>query len=208
MVEGIKGILAKCSDCTIVAEALSAIDVVPLAARAVADLLLIEPTIANGDATKLICSVREVAPFLAILFCETRPSDCRAIDLIRAGAQGCVSKRTTSNDFVAAIRKVACGRLHVDEETAEQIAIDLSADVRNNGEECPLSTREKEVLLLLANGHSVTRIGHEMNLSVKTVSTHKSRLLVKLGLKGTSDLVLYAMRHHFITVSAECGGPQ
>ena len=114
---------------------------------------------------------------------------------IRAGASGYVTKDSASTKLVAALRKVAGGGAFITAEVAEQLA--LGAMPHNQGPPHEaLSDREYQVFQRLVSGVTVSDIALELNLSVKTVSTHKARILEKLGVANQTELVHYALRHH------------
>jgi DNA-binding NarL/FixJ family response regulator len=200
MREGIKRIVCGRGDCAVVGEAVNDIELLKGIRCVRPDLLMLEPTIGATCTTQVIRTVQSIAPPLPILVCETRPTDHQALDLIRAGARGYVSKAIGTEDLIMAIRKVASGQIYVGEELAEQIAWDLMAANDDVAPHTRLSKREQEVLGMLAAGLSVTEVGQTLKVSVKTVSTHKSRLLARLGLRGTSELILYAIKHGLIQI--------
>jgi DNA-binding NarL/FixJ family response regulator len=113
---------------------------------------------------------------------------------IKAGASGYVTKDSAGTQLVTAIRKVAGGGAFISAEVAEQLALGAMPDIAGPPHE-RLSDREFEVLQLLVAGVTVTDIAAKLNLSGKTVSTHKARLLEKRGIDNQADLVRYAMKH-------------
>jgi DNA-binding NarL/FixJ family response regulator len=116
---------------------------------------------------------------------------------IKAGAAGYLTKESASTDLVSAIRKVAAGGASISPEVAEQLA--LSAMPRSEGPpHASLSDREFQVFRLLVDGQSVTRIAEQLNLSDKTVSTHKARIMQKMNMSNQSELIRYAISHKLI----------
>jgi DNA-binding NarL/FixJ family response regulator len=116
---------------------------------------------------------------------------------IKAGASGYLTKESASTQLVSAIRKVAGGGAFISAEVAEQLALGAMP----HGEGPPhtmLSDREYQIFRLLVSGKTVTDIATQLNLSDKTVSTHKARLLEKLGISNQTELVHYAIRHRLI----------
>lgn len=198
MREGIKSIVGARNDCAVVAEASDGRELMQEIYRRSGDLLMLEPTIAGCHTAQLIRSIQQEPAALPILICESRPSDQQALDLIRAGARGYVSKTISKDELLQAIRRVASGYMYVGEALAEQIALNLMCAEESALPHARLSKREEEVFLMLANGLSVTETSKRLNLSVKTVSTHKARLLARMGLRGTSELILYAIQHNLI----------
>jgi DNA-binding NarL/FixJ family response regulator len=114
---------------------------------------------------------------------------------IRAGARGYLTKESAGTQLVSAIRKVASGRPYISLEVAEQLAMDAMPSVMEDLPHKQLSDREFEVFSLLVGGKSITEIAESLHLSVKTVSTHKTRILHKMGVPSLADLVQYAVVH-------------
>ena len=124
-----------------------------------------------------------------------------AVRAIKTGASGYLTKDSATTQLVAAIRKVAGGGAFISAEVAEQLA--LSAMPHAEGPpHASLSNREYQVFQFLVAGKSVSDIALQLNLSVKTVSTHKARLMEKMGLANQAELVHYAIRHRLVDDSA------
>ncbi|HEY7997125.1 MAG TPA: response regulator transcription factor, partial [Steroidobacteraceae bacterium] len=111
---------------------------------------------------------------------------------LKAGASGYLTKDSAAEQLVGALRKIAAGGVHISETTAASLL------ATGSGGHQALSNREFEVLGLLASGLGPTEIGEKLHLSVKTVSTHKARILEKLGLGSTAELVRYALEHKLL----------
>jgi DNA-binding NarL/FixJ family response regulator len=117
-----------------------------------------------------------------------------AVRAIRAGASGYLTKESAAAQLVAALRKVAGGGAFISAEVAERLAQEAMPHA-DGPRHATLSDREFQVFRLLVNGRSVTEIAAQLHLSAKTVSTHKARLMEKLGVDNNADLVHYAVRH-------------
>src|SRR5208283_224990 len=120
------------------------------------------------------------------------------------GASGYLTKDSAFGQLVSAIRKVAAGGAFISADVAEQLALSAAP----NAEGLPhttLSNREFQVFQLLVSGVAVSEIADRLNLSVKTVSTHKARLMEKMGLDNQAELIRYALRHHLVEDSAGPG---
>jgi DNA-binding NarL/FixJ family response regulator len=117
-----------------------------------------------------------------------------AVRAVRAGASGYLTKESAATQLVAAIRKVAAGGAFISPEVAEQLALRAMPQAEGPPH-AALSDREYEVFRLLVSGKTVTDIAARLNLSVKTVSTHKARLLEKMGMATQADLIRYAIGH-------------
>jgi DNA-binding NarL/FixJ family response regulator len=120
-----------------------------------------------------------------------------AVRAIRAGAAGYLTKESASTHLVPAIRKVAGGGAFITDAVAQQLA--LGAMPQSDGPpHAVLSDREFQVFRLLVSGKAVSDIGKELNLSVKTVSTHKARIMQKMNMSNPAELIRYAIRHRLI----------
>jgi DNA-binding NarL/FixJ family response regulator len=118
-----------------------------------------------------------------------------AVRAIKSGASGYLTKESAPSQLVQAIHKVASGGAFISAEVAEQLALGAMPGAQSAAPHESLSDREFEVFRLLVSGMSVTDIGTKLKLSVKTVSTHKSNLMQKMGLSNQSELIRYAIKH-------------
>jgi DNA-binding NarL/FixJ family response regulator len=123
--------------------------------------------------------------------------DQYAVRAIRAGAAGFLTKESAPEKLIDAVRKIAAGGRYVSAELAETLASIVAGDAKGQPHE-RLSDREFEIMKMLARGRSVSQIAEELALSVKTVSTHRARILRKMDLKTNADLTSYALRAHLL----------
>jgi len=192
--EGLKQILAAASDLRVVGEASDGHQVMERVRALDFDLLLLDMSMPGKSGIELIKQVKAEKPKLRVLVLSMHEEKQYAVRAIKAGASGYVTKDSAGTQLVTAIRKVAGGGAFITAEVAEQLALGAMPDA----ESAPhgrLSDREFEVLRLLVAGHTVTETAAMLNLSGKTVSTHKARLMEKLGIDNQADLVRYAMKH-------------
>ena len=161
------------------------------------DVLLLDMSMPGKSGIELIKQVKAEKPRLRILVLSMHQEHQYAVRAIRAGASGYLTKESASTQLVSAIRKVAGGGAFISAEVAEQLA--LGAMPHSEGPpHTTLSDREYQVFRLLVAGKTVTDIAARLNLSVKTVSTHKARLLEKLNIGNQTELIHYALRHRLI----------
>jgi DNA-binding NarL/FixJ family response regulator len=161
------------------------------------DLLLLDMSMPGKSGVDLIKQVKAEKPKLRVLVLSMHEEHQYAVRAIRAGASGYLTKESAASQLVSAIRKVAAGGAYITAEVAERLAQD--AMPRSEGPaHAALSDREFEVFRMLVNGESVTDIASRLHLSAKTISTHKARLMEKLGVDNNADLVHYAVRHRLI----------
>ena len=142
---------------------------------------------------ELIKEIKRIAPSLRVLVLSMHEEEQYAVRAIKAGAQGYLTKTSAPDELVGAIRSVAQGRAYMRQEVVERLALSFSTPE----EALPhtrLSDREYQVFLMLAHGQTVTSIAEELFLSSKTVSTHKARILQKMGCTSLADLIHYAVR--------------
>jgi DNA-binding NarL/FixJ family response regulator len=146
---------------------------------------------------ELIKQVKKEKPRLRILILSAHSEAQYAVRAIRAGASGYLTKDGAADQLVAAIRRIAGGGAFVSPEAAEQLArqFDRPAEAAPH---TLLSDREFQVFQAIVMGNSITAIAGELSLSVKTVSTHKTRIMEKMGISNQSELVRYAIRHKLL----------
>jgi DNA-binding NarL/FixJ family response regulator len=158
------------------------------------ELLLLDMSMPGKSGIELIKWVKATRPELAVLVLSMHQEEQYAVRAIRAGASGYVTKGSASALLVTAIGKVASGGLYISPGVAEQLALTLRPRADNLPHQA-LSDREFEVFGLLVAGTTVSDIAAQLHLSGKTVSTHKARILEKMGMDSVADLVRYAVAH-------------
>lgn len=191
--EGIKQILADQPDLQLVGEAENGQDVLRAVRAGNVDLVLLDMSMPGRSGIELIKEIKRVQPSLRVLVLSMHEEEQYAVRAIKAGAQGYLTKTSAPDELVGAIRSVAQGRAYMRQEVVERLALSFSTPE----EALPhtrLSDREYQVFLMLAHGQTVTAIAEELYLSSKTVSTHKARILQKMGCTSLADLIHYAVR--------------
>jgi DNA-binding NarL/FixJ family response regulator len=195
--EGLKQILSDHDDLLVTGEAENGTEALHKIQAGDFDVVVLDMSMPGRSGIELIKQIREEKPKLPILILSMHKEDLYAVRTLKVGASGYLSKDSASTQLVDAIRKVASGGLFISPIVAEKMALGL----RQPEVALPhssLSDREYQVFLMLVHGNSITDIAKELNLSVKTVSTHKSRIQEKIGLDNLSGLVKYAIRHQLI----------
>lgn len=162
------------------------------------DVVLLDISVPGSSVAETIASVKIARPSVAILIVSMHPEEQYAIDLMRGGAQGFFSKAQPGDQLVSAIRTVASGRKYLSQTLASTLAASATGQPpkTKHGE---LSKREFEVFLQLAAGNSVTEIAETMGLSVKTISTYRNRVLLKMDFSRNADMTAYALRYRMLT---------
>jgi DNA-binding NarL/FixJ family response regulator len=193
--EGLKRIVGDVEDFQVVGEAADGTAVMQAVRELEFDVLVLDLSMPGRSGMELIKLVKAEKPRLRILVLSMHQEMQYAVRAIKSGASGYLTKETAPNQLEQAIRKVSTGGAYISAEVAEQLALGA---MPGGGGALPhesLSDREFEVFRLLVTGHAVSDIAHKLNLSVKTVSTHKANLLQKLGLSNQTELVRYALKH-------------
>jgi DNA-binding NarL/FixJ family response regulator len=193
--DGLRRILSAHDDIQVVAEAANGDEALALVRAYDYDLALLDMSMPGLSGIDLVKRLKIEKPKLKLLVLSMHGEQQYAARALKAGASGYLSKDSAAQQLVGTIRKVAAGGVHV----SEAAAADLIAGAAGDGPpHSRLSDREFEVFRLLAAGSSPTQIAEQLHLSVKTVSTHKTRVLEKMGLGGTAELVRYALEHKLL----------
>lgn len=197
--DGLKQILAD-PEFSIVGEARDGQEVMQRVRELDFDVLLLDLSMPKKSGIDLIKHVKQERPKLRVLVLSMHEEQQYAIRAIRAGAAGYMTKESASAQLISAIRRVAAGGAFISAAVAEQLALDAMP----HAEHLPhtsLSDREYQVFDLLVSGKTVSEIAEQISLSVKTISTHKARLLEKMGMTNHTDLIRYAITHRLIDAS-------
>ena len=192
--EGLKRIVSSIADMEVAGEAGNGTEVMQRVRELAFDVLVLDLSMPGRSGMELIKLARGEKPQLRILVLSMHQESQYAVRAIKNGASGYLTKESAPGQLEQAIRKGASGGAFISAEVAEQLALGAmpgSEAVPHEG----LSNREFEVLQLLVAGVSLTDIATQLNLSVKTVSTHKTNLMQKMGLQNQSELIRYAIKH-------------
>ena len=199
--EGLKQILGATPDLVVAAEAVDGDEALAQARAADFDLALLDMSMPGLSGIDLIKRLKLEKPGLRILVLSMHGEHQYAVRAFKAGASGYLTKDSASAQLVEAIRKIAAGGVFISPAAAEQLALGAMP----SGGALPhtsLSDREFEVLRMLVAGTTLTSIADDLNLSVKTVSTHKTRILQKMNMSSTAELVRYALENRLLDGAA------
>jgi DNA-binding NarL/FixJ family response regulator len=189
---GIRQFLADTDDLKVTAEAGNGQDGLALALREDFDVVVLDVTLPDINGLEVLKRIRRKKPGLPVLIFSMLPEEDFAIPALTGGASGYLSKDSSPEDILTAIRTVAGGARYVSPFLAEKL---LSGNI-SAGQQLPhdaLSWREMEVMLLLSKGVSLTNIGKQLHLSVKTISTYRARILEKIGVESNAELTRYVL---------------
>jgi two-component system, NarL family, invasion response regulator UvrY len=173
----------------------------PQALRLVAeqawDVAILDLNLPGRGGLELIRELKDAAPSMGVLVYTVHPEEQFGVRALRAGADGYVMKDQPAADVVEAIRRIREGKRHIGPGLAESLANYVSGSGRDSSPDL-LSDREMQILRALASGQSPTSVAQELSLSIKTVSTYRSRILEKLRLQSTAEMVRFALDHQLI----------
>jgi two-component system, NarL family, invasion response regulator UvrY len=188
--DGVRRLLADTSDIRVVAEASSGLDVLEALNQHAVDVAVVDVSMPRTRFTDLVREMRQSHPSVRVVVLSAHSETEYAVRALRAGASAYVPKERSSEELAAAIRAASRGRRYVSPTVGELLAADVAGDA---AQEARLSDREAEVLRLIGEGRTVKEIGIQLGLSAKTVSTYRTRLLEKLGLRTTAELIRHAV---------------
>lgn len=194
---GLREILTGTGDITVAAEATNAREVLERVRAADFDVAVLDMSMPGRSGIELIKQVKGEKPKVRILVLTMHSEAQYAVRALRAGASGYLTKDSATEQLVAAIRRIAAGGAYVSAETAEHLARD-AVPRTDAAPHTLLSDREFQVFRMIADGKSVGEIARQLSLSVKTVSTHKTRVLEKMNMSNAAELVRYALEHKLL----------
>jgi DNA-binding NarL/FixJ family response regulator len=194
---GMRRFLSEQSDMACVEDATCGREALELVRNDACDVMLLDISMPGQNGVDVLRAIRLRKPGLPVLILSSFPAQHYALQMLKHGASGYLSKDCEPAELLRAIRSVAQGRRFVSEAVGDLLAEGLGG----HGDEPPhtqLSDRELQVFLRLAKGDSVTAIAEVLNLSFKTISTYRSRVLDKLSLRSNSDVTYYALKNGLI----------
>jgi len=194
---GLTQFLADHGDMEVAGEASSGDELLAMIRREKYDVILLDIAMPGKNGIDCLRIIRQIDPKLPVLVLSGYPEAHYAVNLLRSGASGYVSKNAEPDELLRAIRIVARGRRYLSESAADLV----SSELANPGERQlheTLSEREFQIFRKLATGESPTQIADELNLSVKTVSTYRARVLEKMNLKTNADLTYYSIKNELL----------
>ncbi|MGR9014191.1 MAG: response regulator [Gammaproteobacteria bacterium] len=195
--QGLKQILADISDMEVFAEAGSGDEALKFIRSEGWDIMLLDIAMPGKNVMELIKLAKHQSPHLPILILSMYPEDQYAIRMLRAGADGYLTKESAPEQLVAAIRKVAKGGKYISPMMTEKLIAEL-----NPSKEKPLHTtltdREFQVFSGICTGKSITDLAQQMALSVKTISTYRTRLMKKMNMSKNAEIIHYAFKNDLL----------
>jgi len=194
---GLKEILAATGDIQVAGEAANGQEALAQVRERDYDVAVLDMSMPGRNGIELIKLVKAEKAKLKILVLSMHGEAQYAVRALKAGASGYLTKESAADQLVAAIRRIAAGGAYVTPETAQRLALD-AAPRTDAAPHTLLSDREFQVFQMIANGAAVGAIAKQLSLSVKTVSTHKTRIMEKMGLANQSELIRYAIENKLL----------
>jgi DNA-binding NarL/FixJ family response regulator len=195
--QGLRQILSETEDLVVAGEAEDGADALRLARNQEWSVFLLDVSMPNRNGIDTLKQLKKEFPKLPVLILSMHPEEQYAIRALKAGAAGYLTKQSAPEMLVTAIRQVAQGKKYVSPSVAMQLADAISHDSERSPHET-LSDREYQVLVMIAAGRTLTQIAEDLNLSVKTVSEYRKRLLEKMHLETNAELIHYGLRHGLV----------
>ena len=158
---------------------------------------LLDITLPGKNGLDLLKELKVARPKLPVLVLSAHPEDQFAVRALKAGAEGYMTKESAPEELVKAVRKILAGGRYVSPTLAEKLAMTVGKDSTRTPHET-LSDREYEVMCRIASGKTVTEIAGELSLSAKTISTYRARILEKLAVKNSAEIMQYAIRNGLV----------
>ena len=161
------------------------------------DLVILDITLPGRSGLDILRELKQTRPKVPVLILSALPEDQFGKRALKAGASGYLNKESAPEELVKAIRKVLAGGRYVSPALAEKLALDLGGKGEQYLHE-RLSDRELEVLRMIASGKTITQIADELHLAVTTIGTHRTRILEKMEMTTTTELIRYALRNKLV----------
>ncbi len=194
---GLRQIINDEPDFEVVAEAQNGQEVLDKLENIDCNVVVLDITMPDKNGLAVLQEVKATRPRLPILILSMHPEDQFALRALKLGASGYLTKESAPEELVGALRKVVSGGKYISSTLAEQLVAEIGSDSPRPSPE-RLSEREFQVLRMIAQGKTISQIAEEMGLSVKTVSTYRTRLLLKMKMKTNAELVRYAVQHGLV----------
>jgi len=195
--EGIKQILAEIPDKVTTDEAINGQEVIQKVWNNNYDMVLLDISMPGRSGLDILKQLKSEQPALKILILSMHPEEQYAVRALKAGASGYLTKESTPLELTEAIKKVSLGKKYVSASLAETLASHLETTTEKPLHET-LSNREYEVMCMISSGKTVKEIGNELSLSVKTISTYRTRILEKMNMKNNAQITHYTIQNRLV----------
>ncbi len=191
---GIKQILAEIPSISAVDEATNGQEVLAKIAKGSYNLVLLDISMPGRSGLEVLKQLKAEKPGLPVLMLSMHPEEQYAVRALKAGASGYLTKESAPDELIAAVQKIIQGGKYVSASLAERFVSELSKPSEKALHQI-LSDREYEIMCMIASGKTVSEIGDQLALSVKTVSTYRARILFKMSMKNNAEITRYALEN-------------
>lgn len=195
--KGLKEIIEETFDMRVTAEASNGYEVLEKTSKGEFDVVILDISMPGRGGLDVLKEIKKRNPEISVLVLSVHPEEQYAVRALKAGASGYLTKDSAQDELIKALRKILTGRKYISISLAEKLASDLETNKEKPVHET-LSDREYEVLCEIASGKTLKEIAEELYLSIKTVSTYRSRLMEKMRMKTNADLIRYALKHKLV----------
>lgn len=195
--QGLRQILSEANDMVVACEVSNGLEVLDRVRTGCCDVILLDISLPGRNGIDILKQLKKERPGLPVLILTMHPEEQYAVRALKAGASGYLTKESTPSELIAAIRKVSAGGKYVSSSLAEKLACELGR-IDEKAPHETLSDREYQIMILIASGKTVTEIAENLSLSIKTVSTYRSRILEKMTMKNSAELTYYAIKNQLV----------
>ena len=194
---GIQYFLADMKEFHVGGEAATAAEAIRMVRAEEWDIVVLDIGMPDKSGVEVLKQIKREKPRLPVLILSMHPENRYAVQIMRSGAAGYVQKEALATELVNAIRTIIRGHKYISHAVAELLTMDPDRDANKPLHET-LSAREYEIFYKLCRGDGVTKIADELCLSVKTISTYRARILVKMNMNSNADMIYYAIKENLI----------
>ena len=195
--QGIKQIVADSPDMEIAGEAASGQETLQLVRSGSFDVIILDISMPDQNGLDILRELKAESPALKVIILSMHPEEQYAVRSLRDGASAYLTKGSPPEELILAIRTVASGKRYITPSVADRLVTYVENSSQRPLHET-LSDREMEILVLIGSGKGVSDIAQELNLSIKTVSTYRSRILLKLNMETNAQLIRYSLQHGLV----------
>jgi len=195
--QGLKQIVSDTSNMTVTDEARDGYEVLAKLSEGEYDIVVLDISMPGPSGLDILKQIKTYHPELPVLILSMHPEEQYAVRVLKAGASGYLTKESAPDELISAIQKAYSGGKYVTLKVAEKLALDLDVDREILPHET-LSDREFQIICMIAKGKKIKRIAEELNLSPKTISTYRSRILEKMKMNDNEELTGYVIKNRLI----------
>ena len=159
------------------------------------DMVLLDISLPGKSGLDILRLIKKAKPKLPVVMLSVHTEEQYAMRAFKAGASGYLTKESAPEELISALRKISCGGKYVTSSLAEKMAFAITAIKREKLPHERLSDREYEVMCMIASGKTINQIAKKLSLSGSAVSTYRARILEKMKMSSTSDIIRYVVRH-------------